>query len=177
MPVGVAVDVDDPPCFVEWHVKPKRLQLRLELDRPHAVARTENCGLTHEPLVLGHVVHSHAVYSRRHLLVDVLFVSKGSDEVLLLRQPCQHPRFDLCRVSLDDSVALWCDDRLLQRLGVGPAAWQVLQVDLVVAAPPTSMRSIITHRDRQLATAGDVNEPLRPCFFQCGLGAEPRRHE
>ena len=94
-PIRSAVHVDNPTTLVKVHVVPKGLKLSLELQRTHAVARTENRGLTHETLVLVDLVNSFVVDAGGHLLIHVVLIKERLHKVLLPRHPRQHPSFDL----------------------------------------------------------------------------------
>ena len=124
--VGFAVDADDLSRFGLGDVHPRVLERQLELLPTHAVARTQHRGLTHEPLVFGHVTLVHVIDCGSHLLVDVALRREGLHHVVLPSQPRKHTRFDLCRVGLDDAEPFWRHDALLKRLGVRPPTREVL---------------------------------------------------
>ena len=65
--------------------------IEIEIEDPESVS----VGLADKPLFFSHLIFGHTVDCTCHFFVHVLFLGKGFNQVILLRQPCKHPCLNL----------------------------------------------------------------------------------
>ena len=112
--VGAAVGVDHSLGLVQLQCNTKVPKLGLELLGTHPIPCAQDCGLAHEPLVLGDRSDGLAVDGRGHYSVHVFPVVEGSHQIILPSKPCQRTGFNLGGVRVDHVVALGGQDCILK---------------------------------------------------------------